>query len=178
VNDHTGGTTRDILALGEPHPAEHGHAPDEREDTTRRFGRRCFITGLSVITAAVFGAFALVIATEGPTLINPVAEMFGILTLITLIAAGVSLIVVGGVERLQRAQRASSRRTLGEARRANERLDVFVGTVSALPGRVEALTREVRCMQDALARVPDYGRGVIDGVQVRADALGPDADRR
>lgn len=178
MNDDTGGTTGDILALGLPHPAERNLPADDRETRMRRFGRRALFAGITIHVVTILGALTISISTEGPTLTNPVAQMFGTFVIVVLMAAGAVLVALGGAERLQRPQRAMLRHTLTEARRANERLDVFVGTVAALPGRVEALTREVRTMQDALARVPDYGRGVIDGVQVRADALGPDTDRR
>ncbi|WP_433730760.1 hypothetical protein ACQP2Y_20945 [Actinoplanes sp. CA-051413] len=169
MKDTLGANTRDILALGHQHPAEHQLTDDERETRTRKFGHRCFFAGAGIDIAAVVGSLFLTLSTEGPTVVNPTAQMFGVFTLIALIVSGASLVVVSGVERLQRPQRTMARLVLAETRRAHQRLDTLIATLGAIPDRMDTLEK-------AIEKVPGYTEGVIHGVQLRTDALGSDHD--
>lgn len=158
--------------------------PDD-ETRTRRFGHRMlWIGGVSIpivylfcLTAAVLTGNKLWRGTDGP--------LFSVLGLMTLIAGASAAILVGGFERILRPMRDRQRDDESAHRAATDRnrillerliLDVeekyrnMLDLIAPLPGRLSAI-------EEAIVRVPDYGRGVIDGMQVRADALGQDSDR-
>lgn len=169
MNNDLGGDSRDLRALGIPEPAEMHLQTRDRETRIRRTDRWALISGVTIIVGALLGSTGLAVATDGPTFHNPIAQMYGILTLVTLVAAGAILIAIGATGRRQRLERAMMRELMRKTQGNVERLDVVMGIVAAIPGRLDAV-------EQALDDVPNYGKGVIEGVQMRQEALHPHRD--
>lgn len=167
--DDLGGDSRDLRTRGIPDPAEAALNPADRETRIQRTDRRTLIGGVTIIVGALIGSLSLAIATDGPTFHNPVSQMYGVLTLITIVATGGILIAVGATGRRQRLERAMMRELMRKLQANADRLEVVMGIVAAIPGRLDAV-------EQALGDVPNYGKGIIDGVQMRADVLHPHRD--
>src|SRR5690349_16248409 len=100
--DHLGADTRDLRALGQPHPAETGLQPDETDTNTRRIGRRCRRIGLTTLAATYAGTFITAIAADNYQMFHqPEAQLFAVLGLVTAIVIGAVFLAVGLHERNQ-----------------------------------------------------------------------------
>lgn len=132
-----GGNTRDLQALRQPHPAEHGLHPDDTETATRRHGRRCRYTGLCILAGTYAVTFIAALAAEHAGFDNPAAHLFAVLTLVTSAMIGAVLLAVGLHERNQRGPRAMSRLAITRIEANAERLDRIETAVSE--GLPEAL---------------------------------------
>lgn len=166
MNDHTGMTTRDLCTLGQPNPIERGLSPDELEVRTQRHGRICRRTGITIIIGVFIGSLSAVILSEKRVFDEPGAQALANLSLFSILV-GASIVTNSGFyERRERPMRAMMRQALRQLEKNTERLD----TLTPLPGKIAA-------MEHVIDKVPGYGRGVMDGLQVRADALGPEDHR-
>jgi hypothetical protein len=149
-------TTRDLISIGAPHPAEQGLTAHDREDATQRFGHRCLIWGLGLYAGSFFSTFTISVAAEVTPYDSPAGRLFGLLAFLALVSAGTILIAIGGVERLQRPQRALARKALTETRQVSQRLDALETAAGSIPGRLADIDLAVRMfsthLPDALAR--------------------------
>jgi hypothetical protein len=157
---------------------------DQAEKHTRRFGRRCLTAGLIIVSFTYLFALTAALLTSN-NWGNQDSQLFAVLGLITLLGGGTALILLGGIELLQRPVRARQR-TGAAARDRNrillerlsydshERFDILMGLVGPLPGRLNEMVQRLDQMTETIKTVPDYGRGVVDGMQVRNEALGPE----
>jgi len=154
---------------------------DPPETEVRRFGRRSLTAGLIIAPGTYVLCLVAAVLSGNKMWTETKGQLFSVLGLITLFTAAAALILIGGVERLQRPLRARQKQGVLDIDRNRiliergvvdnqERFDVIMGLLAPIPGRLSAI-------EEAIVRVPDYGRGVIDGMQVRADALGQDGDR-
>ncbi|HEY6117702.1 MAG TPA: hypothetical protein VI172_17240 [Candidatus Dormibacteraeota bacterium] len=167
--DDIGGTSRDLRTLGLPDPAEAHLKPGDTEDDTRTRGRRSLVIGCTLAGTGLIGSLiAAVIGGYSPS-ISPNVRLFVTLAVIAMSCAGTGFIVDGLTERRDRVARATAREQIRMIADNTARIDVIMGLVGAIPARLDA-------MEKTLKDVPDYGKGVIDGVQMRAEAAHPYRD--
>ncbi|MGX6604786.1 hypothetical protein ACWKSP_22060 [Micromonosporaceae bacterium Da 78-11] len=167
--DQLGGITEDLLAQHQPHPGEQTLHPDDRENRTRRFGRRSFITGLTLACGVLINSLVIAIVGEHNTFVSPIGQLFAVLAYVAIAVTAASLIVVGGIERLGRGERSRARENRAAVAANQERLDLLIGLIGPLPGRLNAI-------EEVIAAVPAFGEGVELGATLRRQYV-PDADR-
>ena len=185
IDDDQGGRTGDLLSLRHPHPAEQQPAVSisTTEASIRRYGHVLTGVGLALTVIPLFAS--LTVAALDPQAVDDEGRVGRVVSifLFTMLSVGVGMLTVAGLERLTRYNRTLSRQIIGN--QGDIRADIEdlrssmqynIGLVAAVPGRLDAVQRELDEVKERIKHVPDYGRGVIDGMQVRADALGPDRD--
>jgi hypothetical protein len=187
VYDDIGGTTRDNLTAGKPLPAEQvtGEPDDEPDDKpgkkpgipdleklNRRYGLILMIGGLAVVFLTVTGILLFEENLRGSR--PPFVTMS---VIIAFLSMGVTGIAVGLQEILQRYGRHLTRKVLAkqaeQARRLHDAMSEQAEQVRLLRELTTAmdLFRErLAAIELAIAKVPDYGAGVIDGMQIRQSA--------
>ena len=166
-----GNPTDELLALGRPHPVEANIHPVDRERPTRRFGRYNYLIGLAVAVTAVIGALTAAVLTEKRLFVSGNGELFAMLTFVGLMILGGALVTVGGVERNMRHHRAAVRQALLGNSHVGEQVDRLMEAVAPLCERLAALEQKMEEVGQKVSERPSYGDGVIDGIQMRTDAL-------
>lgn len=170
-HDTIGGTTRDLITLHQPHPTEHPTTDtiEAREHLNRRYGIRAGISGATLILGTLL---AVALMPENVVHATPILVAHTLIA--CCVAVGAVFVVAWAVERLTRYNRTLTRQTLAELH-ANRRqvadltaaLTTLTATVGGFDGRFTALEHKIK-------ELPDYGQGVIDGVQMRQDVTTPD----
>ncbi len=159
MNDISG-RTEDLLALHQPHPAEQAIPIDEREDHTRHFGKVCLGGGLTIGILNIVGSLSATIATESRLVPKtPAGAMLSTVAFVAITAIAAALIVIGGIERLNRPHRSAVRQALAGCSRVEDRLRLVAEQVAPLPGRLAAIER-------VIDKVPQYPEAVLDGIDL------------
>lgn len=184
---HEPGTrTEDLATI---HTAPPGIGTGER---IRRFGRRNYTTGITLAVSNIIGAFVVALLTEGKAF----TSVYGVL-LATI--AHIAVMVLAGSFAIVGAQQATAERISADIDRNRRRLDQLAGqvhdqdltvrshvnaatnvfrVVETLPERLEkleaALTGRLDAVEKAIAKVPDYGQAVLDGIEMHRNAVDPD----
>jgi hypothetical protein len=174
VIDDLGGNTEDLLALHRVLPAETTTHPGDREHRVRRFGRVNYVTGVTLGVAFMMFSLALALVTDHGAFTDPTARLFATLSFVAIMLVATALVLLGGLERLNRPQRSATRQVLAQLAVMREQLDVVLGPALVVPGLLAAIEKRLDEMTATIAAVPDYGRGVVDGMQIRNEALGPE----
>lgn len=106
-----GETTRDLIELHKPHPAEQGIDDGAREAAIRRTGNRFLGWGLGIAAGSYILSLSIAIIIAGKPVIedHSAVRLFLLLGLIAVIGVAVTAISLGGTERLDRHQRAATR---------------------------------------------------------------------
>lgn len=113
MTDDVGGTTQDLLALKQPHPAEAGIPAEDTDEAARRFGNHCLRRGLYIAGGTFITALCCAAAAGDDALDKlPDARMFAILGITAAMLTGAALVIVGGVDRLLRPGRAMGRKMI------------------------------------------------------------------
>jgi hypothetical protein len=179
-------------------PTQHlrDHAtPDAAEHRARRTGRRNRAAGITICVGTAIAAQSAAIISQQQMFSNRAAELFAILTLLTLINLGVAFIIIGGIERITRPIRARQKHLTAEVdgvahdkAALEEAMQVALAHHSAVLGRLTAVEEVVAPISEQLAaiherleevqkvidKVPAYGEGVIHGLTLRQDTIGDD----
>jgi hypothetical protein len=184
-----------VITPGE-HTIDLRRAADECtlvEKHTRRFGRRCFIAGLATLIAWNVAALVAAIVTENRLWTDQNAQLFGVLGYVLGCCTGAILTLVGAWERILRPVRERQAYLAGEQGRLNatlqrvshdseQRVEMVMGTIGALPHRMLELTENyaravdrLDLIEKAVQEIPDYSRGVKDGLQLRRGYIDPDS---
>lgn len=166
-----GHTTRDVLALGHPHPAEATLPAKEHEAVIRRLGTWWTISGAAVLVLAVIAALAVALADRHSFLTSPTGALFTHLAGMLLAAIGTSLFVAGLMERIQQPQRTLIRHAMTRALANADVLEELSETMQRVSDAMVALSVGMAKLEEVVASLPDYGQGVIDGAQMRTNAL-------
>lgn len=174
MRDDLGGNTEDLITLRQALPAEADAQPEDREHRVRRFGRINYITGVVLGTAFMFNSLSMALISNHHAFNNPTGELFAVLSLIAITDLATALVILGGMERLHRPQRSATRQVLAQQAAIMEQLNFVVGAATVVPGRLAAIEQRLDDMTGTIRAVPDYGRGVVDGMQIRNEALGPE----
>lgn len=163
-------------------------------DRQRRAGWSLVIAGTTICIGAFGAAQVAAVITRNDLFGNDVGHLYAVLALIALIALGTSLISAG-VAKLVTARVTSGIATLHiHHERTHRRLGQMAAEIHDLAGQhrssvdalsarlqdkaqtlgpvIEGLPERLERIEKALADVPHYGQGVIDGAQMRANALG------
>lgn len=174
-----GGTTQDLHDLGIDHPAEK-HLPDhDREHRIQSRGTHCRRWGAGLLAATTIGALACAYRAgdsfwddHSARTLTGIAFILGGLT-------GAALLTVGLLEEMMRPMRTISRAAMA---RANANAELGGGNrdavqlnnrlIAELLVTVAAVEKRLAALETAIEAVPDYGKGVIDGATMRANALG------
>jgi hypothetical protein len=177
-----GETTRDMRTRGQLNPAERDLDPHIRETAVQTTGLRHRRAGLAILLGAPATGLAAAYLAEGQVFHQQNAQIFAFLALVATIAIGVTYLASGLSESRGRHGRALHRQILAEQQKFRvehaedrERLDLVIGLVSALPGRLDALAGRLDALERAIDKVPAYGDGVIHGMTLRNDAMGPES---
>jgi hypothetical protein len=166
--DQPGHTTEDLQHIRQPltHPTDHDH----EEIRARRFGRRMLVAGIASGICSYMACLAAAIISDQRMFTSREAQLFAILGVMTLLVGSVSLIIVGGLERLMRPVRARQRWLAGSGERLRilvERMALdqqelyqnLAGLVAPLPGRLERNTDHLAHIEQAMsalaAALPD-----------------------
>jgi hypothetical protein len=166
-----------------PRPAIDSDA-DKAEIRTQQVGRRMLIAGIVGIPMPFLFCLGAAVATDN-NWGNPGAQLFAVLGVVVLALSFLGLLLAGAAEHRQRPLRTRQRENAGAVDRNriliermaldhSERLDHIMGLIAPLPGRLNDVDQRLDEMAAAIKAVPDYGRGVEDGVRASIDALGPD----
>lgn len=118
--DTVGQGTRDLLTLGQPHPAEAGIDPHARETAMQRWGTRCMIGGITIIIGTYTASLVVAVLADTQAFHDPEARLFAVIGMVALIMLGTLLLGFGGWERLARYDRAQSRLQLANQLRILE----------------------------------------------------------
>jgi hypothetical protein len=167
LRDDLGEDTRDILALGQPHPSERKLAEKEREDAVQKAGRRYRRTGFTLLILACVTALAAAVIAEGQVFHNPTAQLFAGLSTFALIAIGAILTSAGINERRNQSTRAMLRQALARGERNEQRLDRLLQLVDSNAERLDAIERQ-------LEKVRRFEDGVELGAELRRAVMGGD----
>jgi hypothetical protein len=175
VYDDIGGTTRDNLTAGKPLPAEQTTDKPGRpgipdlEKLNRRYGLILMIGGLAVVFFTVVGILLFEEDLRGNR--PPFVTMS---VIIAFLSMGVTGIAVGLQEILQRygrhltrkvlAQQAAQAHLLGEAM---SRQGEQVQTLREVADAMGPFRERLAAIEQAVAKLPHYGSGVMDGMQIR-----------
>jgi len=174
------GDTRDLTDIGAPHPAERALPAREVETAIRHRGTQWIISGASLIVADIIAVLTTAVLIDH---LDPVIALLICVGAMLPLTAGGALLTAGTIEWTQRPTRTLIRAAMARAEINGDTADGTRELVNQLIVAVES-TRERdddrhRQLEDRLDRIdkaiaglPDYGRGVIDGVQMRAEALG------
>jgi hypothetical protein len=180
VIDDLGGNTEDLTTYQQ---AVNRNSTDA-EARTRRFGRRSLTAGIILIPLSYLFCLGAAVATNN-NWGTADARIFAILGIFTVTIGGLGLTLIGGIEILQRPVRERQRLTSLAIDRNRillergiidntERFEQLFGLAVPVPGRLDAIEQRLDEMAVTIKAVPDYGRGVVDGMQVRNDSLGPE----
>lgn len=161
----------------------------KQEQLTQRRGNLCLVGGFATIALTLLANLGTVVVYRDQPFPNPQAKLFANLAFVTVMVLGASLVTVGWIERMLRGNRA--RQIAGAAiaydrgeqtdillkrhivdmqedrREFRQQLDVLMGMIGAIPGRLAAI-------EAALDRVPAYGEGVIQGITLGRDSATPE----
>jgi hypothetical protein len=162
VNDNLGGNTEDLLTLRQALPTETHLPPDDHEQAFRRFGRRNYIAGISLCVLFALISLTLALVTDHHAFTSQDGRMFAVLALVAFIALAAVLTAIGAMERLNRHQRAATRRVAAEASRNRElieRLEVdlrerdeyIIGLVAPTPGRLAMVEQRLSPVEAAIS---------------------------
>lgn len=181
-------STHDLTTLHQPHPAEHGLPPADTEEAIERFSRRALIAGCTLPVFTFGAALTAAILSDISLFTSPAGQLFAVLSVVALISLATGLLVIAGLERIARQQRTLVRRAVTRVqvnadiadgnRKAIGRLDYrianLITAVEQGSADLNAVKDELVQVREKFAAVPDYGKGVIDGATMRANALGSD----
>jgi hypothetical protein len=163
-----GQSTEDLLSLREPHPAEPAttkpHIAD-RERLNRRYGLICLISGLATIVLTVI---VVTLCREGLTHNRP--PFVTMTVIMAILGAGFVGLNAGLLEVLTRYNRTMSRQVLAGQVQVTSILSGQAKAIDDLRTRVAGLKDDHARIDDVISKLPDYGAGVIDGMQIRQSA--------
>lgn len=168
-----GGDTRDLRALRQPHPAERGLAPEDLEDATRRFGRRCRRWGLGTLGAAGTAALIIAIVADLRLFRTPAGMLFAVVGLFAIISGATIITAFGFAERLHRPMRTLLRKSISGDQRRGQRLDRIETAIKDIADQMpEALhLADWRGYAKALREDPNSSATGTDGVGHRRGHL-------
>lgn len=158
-----GTTTEDLRSVRSPAPA---NPADLEEKATRRFGRRNYITGISIIVGTVLSCLIFRILGGSHMYDSPTAQLFGTLGILSSLLLGTTLALAGAAERKHRPERAATRDILVAADRnririeqltqdTDERLQVVMGLLAPVPGRLDLNSERLARIEQALTVLAD-----------------------
>jgi uncharacterized membrane protein len=159
------------LALGQQHPAEQGLPASDREAHTRRWGNRLLVGGTTILIAAIIVTLSVATLYGTGAWGCEDGRLFATIALTFIDTLGAILATVGFLERRDRSHRAATRQAIQRQKDTVAQLELLVGLVSALPGRLSALEDRAGTIEKAIEQLPNYGQGVIDGAQMRANVI-------
>ncbi len=182
-----GDTTRDHITLGTEHPAETGLPKRDTEKRLLRYSRRTLTAGCSILVGTYLATFAAKTAVGDDAIFeHPTAQIFAVIGFISLHTLGASLILIAGLERITRPTRTLTRHTattVADLAAAVETLRAVTGDlvygvqdtnkkIDTLAGRLDDVNARLDSLDIAMARVPTYAQGVIDGLTSRTGTGG------
>lgn len=165
------GDTRDLTDIGARHPAERALPASEVETAIRRRGAQWIITGASLIVADIIGVLTTAILVDH---LDPVIALLICVGAMLPLTAGGALLTAGTIEWTQRPTRTLIRAAMARAETNGDTAEGTRALVDDLIARLRQLEDHLDRIDKAIADLPDYGRGVIDGVQMRSEVLGGD----
>jgi len=150
--------------------------PDTLEARTRRWGRIGVIVGLTLCVATVVESLGMAAATENGLFQSEAGRLFGSIAFFAQLMVGGFILGNGYNEMRDRPNRERHRRMQLLVERLTvdngERFQEMAGMVMALPHAIKELTERIDALEQGIADIPNYGRGVIDGVQMRQEVFG------
>lgn len=179
----TDGPTRDLMTARRPHPAEptfDNGKPGiaDREQLNRRLGLISTTIGLGITVITVI---TVALCRESLTRTRPPVVVMTVI--IALLGLGVVGFAVGLQEVLQRYNRTLARAAMarqGEQARllraAVARQSEQARMLREVAEAMELLRQRLAAIEQVIAKLPDYGAGVIDGMQIRQSAVQEDRD--
>lgn len=132
-----------------------------------RLSRRCFRAGWAILAVGVVGILTGWIVAGEHIETDPSARLLVSLSLLTLVGLGAALIVVGAVGCIYTPTRALVWHLNEQVQVNQQRITELVAILGEVPGKIAELEK-------AIESVPAYGEGVVDGIQMRTGALGPE----
>ncbi|GIM89712.1 hypothetical protein Ato02nite_015050 [Paractinoplanes toevensis] len=165
-----GTTTQDLRQVG-------ASALPADERRTQRFGRRCFWTGIALVFTMFLVCLAAAIISDQQVYESRAAQLFGVLSIIPLMLLGAALILLGGIEHLQRSVRSTQIDILAAEDRnrilierltvdTDERFDVVMGILGPVAGELNRSAELLEKIEVAIAKVPDHSKAIMDGIEL------------
>jgi hypothetical protein len=164
-----GETSREMRTLGRPNPAERNLDPHVHETAIQTTGRRHRWTGAGILAGVFVTSLTAAFLADGQVFHAQNAQVFAFLSLAAVLVTGALFLTSGLAERRQQHQRAVARASLAKADAIEERVDLIVGLVSPIVGRLAAI-------EEALEKVKQFEDGVELGADVRRALMGHDSN--
>lgn len=165
LTDDLGSNTEDLNDLGHPHPS--ALSESGVESAVQKTGRRFGGIGLSLTFGPIVSLLVHLVVNRA-SMADDVNMVLAICAFIVFETAGIMFIGLFFVERIQRYPRAMLRQVMKLDQARADQVDQLIATA-------QLGAQKMAAVEKAIEAVPGYGEGVIHGVQMRADALGPDA---